>query len=62
VITLFVNKEEHIFVIQFKLPLVNDRSYKKGGGWPKYINSNRGNYLDESIRTNPIRYGGIILV
>jgi hypothetical protein len=62
VITLFVNKEGHIFVIQFKLPLVNDRLYKKSGGWPKYTNSNRGNYLDESIRTNPIRYGGIILV
>ncbi len=28
-ITLFVNKEEHIFDIQFKLPFVNDKLDKK---------------------------------
>ena len=58
-ITLFVNKEEHIFVIQFKLPLVNDRLHKKSGEWPKCINSNRGNYLDDHIHEYPIRHGRI---
>ena len=61
-IALFVNKEEHIFDIQFKLPLVIDKLDKKSGGWSKYIKPNRDNYLGESIHKNLIRYGGMILV
>ena len=60
-IALFVNKEEHIFDTQFIHPFVNDKLDKKSGGWSKYINPNREIYSDESIHTNPIRYGGINL-
>ena len=60
-VALFVNKEEHIFDIQFKLPSVNDKLDKKSGRRSKYINPNRENYLDEHIHENPIRRGGIAL-
>ena len=60
-VALFVNKEEHIFDIQFKLPLVDDKLDKKSGRRSKYINPNRENYLDEHIHENPIRHSGIAL-
>ena len=42
-ITLFVNKEEHIFDIQFKLPFVNDKLDKKAVDDQNILTLNGGN-------------------